>query len=118
MPLTDPEGNPIPEDDPRLPTPEAIAAITAAADEKVAMMAKAGVQLSPLVALDAQVHALVSLMVPPEGALRLVFEHRVQERRHAILDQMAQDIQQAKAGPALQIASTVPQDLRLGIKPG
>lgn len=117
MPLTDPDGNPIPEDDPRLPTPETVAAITASAQEKIGAMARAGIQLSPLVTLDAQVSALVSLMVPPDGGLRLVFEHRVQERIHAILDQMAVDLRDAQTGPALQVASTVPQDLRLEVRP-
>ncbi len=112
--LMDDQGNPISEGDPRLPTVEGVEALKADVDRREGLVAAAGVQVSPLVTLEAQVLALVSLFVPPEGEVRLLFEQRVALRRAEILDQIMADLRAQTVGPALQIARTVPRDLPRG----
>lgn len=115
--LTDPSGAPVPADDPRIPTAEAIEEVRVQADQAAAVLAANGIQVDALVTLEAKVDALVSLMVPPEGPVRSLYEHRLQTKRGETFARMIEAAQAAQRGPALQIASSVPQDLRLEIVP-
>lgn len=116
MPMTDPEGNPIPADDPRLPTLAAIQDIQRTADKAQDVIEANGGQVGPLVDLEAQVKALVSLLVPPDedNPMRRIFEFRRQEHRQTVLVQIVREMQEAAAGPRLLIPSGpgIPKDLR------
>lgn len=112
MPITDPAGNPIPEDDPRIPSDEAIAELAHDADKAALVLSANGLNVDALVTLEAKVDALASVLVPPEGPARRLFEYRVHQKRLAELTKMIRAAQEAKRGPALQVAATVPMEIR------
>lgn len=114
--LTDPEGNPIPADDPRLPSLEDIAAIKAEADKGQAVIEANGGQIGPLLDLEAQVKALVSMFVPPDenDPRARIFQVRRHSHRRDTLRTIIQEMQEARTGPRLLIpnGTAIPKDLR------
>lgn len=96
--LTSPSGDPIPADDPRLPRPSQIDQQKAAADELATAAEKmTGRSFGVKVDADARLDALVSLFVPPEGPVRLLFEFRVQENRAKAYLEIIEAAQRVKA---------------------
>lgn len=115
--LTDPEGNPIPADDPRLPTVESVASIKAEADRAQAVVEANGGQIGPMLDLEAQVKALASLLIPPDEdhPMRRIFEHRRHEHRRDVLRKIVEEMQEAAMGPRLVIpGASIPKDLLRG----
>lgn len=111
MPMTDAQGNPIPEDDPRLPTREATLALRDQADTIKTRLENLGTPLGPLVEIEATLKALEGLLVnpDPDSAVRRLFEHRLQTARVEVLGEVAKMVHDAKkaAEPRLEVASTV-----------
>lgn len=106
MGLVDESGNPVDESTLRLPSPEDTILVHRQADGiQQAIEAAVGQSVGPLVDLQAQVEALVSLTVPPDGdnPVRRMFEHRRQARRLLLLQEIAQDVRDANA-PKLYLA--------------
>lgn len=115
--LTDPEGNAIPADDPRLPTLDAIAEVKAQADKAQAVVEANGGQIGPLLDLEAQVKALVSMFVPPDenDPRARIFQSRRHAHRLETLEVIIREIQQAAAGPRLVVpGASIPKDLLRG----
>ena len=96
--LTDPSGNPVPEDDPRIPRPSQIAKEREAAnllrDTVRESIPGARIQEAELAA---RVDALISLLVPPDGPTRAIFEFRVEENRGANFVRILEAWRAAKA---------------------
>lgn len=97
MALRTPGGDEVAEDDPRLPSPRQTEFLRQQADVLAARLSQVtGADLGPLVDVEARVDALVSLLVPPEGAMRVLYEHRVQQARHDLLVRVAKMVEEAK----------------------
>jgi len=117
MPLTDPNGNAIPDDDSRIPSQALIDKMEAEADEAVAF-ARSLPTGAPLGLLEttARVEALASLFVPPGSALERLYAYRTQENRAKNARMVVEVYQAAKAEaekPRLVVPSVdVPSDLR------
>lgn len=114
--LTDPEGNAIPENDPRLPTAQDLEDLQGQVAKMVQVVEANGGQIGPLLDVQAQVETLVSLFVPPdpETPIRRLFEMRVAERKRDVLMAIIEDMREAAAGPRLLIpnGNGIPKDLR------
>ena len=95
--LTDSAGNPIPADDPRIPRPSMIAAEKETADALQALVRQIPGSRIQEAELAARVDALISVLVPPEGAARSIFDFRVQENRGANYARILEAYQAAKA---------------------
>ena len=102
MGLTDENGDPIPADDPRLPTADQTAEKTAQAEALKVRLAQSGVTvLNDILDTRAKVEALVQMFVPPteDAPIRRLFLHRVEAAKVMILEEIIEDVkaQQAKA---------------------
>lgn len=112
--MTDDKGNPIPEDDPRLPSPESTQALHDQAEAAKAFLEAQGATLGPLVELEARVMALEGLLVNPDptSAARRLFEYRLQKSRVEVLGGLAKKVKDARdaaeeaARPKIEVAST------------
>lgn len=114
--LTDDQGNPIPADDPRLPSAEDLAELQAQVAKLAQVIEANGGQIGPLLDVQAKVETLVSLFVPPdpETPVRRLFEIRVAEKKRDVLIRIIEDMQEARTGPRLLIpnGTAIPKDLR------
>lgn len=104
--MTDQDGNPIPEDDPRLPSDEDVTAALRRASALLAEVQASGVNPEPIATLAAQIDALVAILVPPDGPVRRLFHKKVQENRAATFERILK-----ARGPSLTVARAVPETL-------
>lgn len=99
MGLTDPDGNPIPADDPRLPSVEETAQAKAHAEALIVRVNQMGAGIA-LDVLDvrAKVESLVSLMVPPDetNPIRRLYLHRIEVFRGQIMEGIVAEIEEAR----------------------
>ena len=97
--LTDDQGNPIPEDDPRLPSASDLAQLQAQVAKMVQVVEANGGQIGPLLDIQAQVETLVTLFVPPdpESPVRRLFEIRVAEKKRDVLMKIIEEMRDAQA---------------------
>jgi hypothetical protein len=110
--MTDDQGASIPQ--PAPPTLDQIEEIRAACQKMADVLAANQIDVSPLLLMGAKVDALMALLGPdPTTPVRLAFDLDVARRTATALQSMIRQAQEAKRGPALVVASTVPQDLRL-----
>jgi hypothetical protein len=73
-----------------------------------------GIDVSPLLLMGAKVDALMALLGPdPTTPVRLAFDLDVARRTATALQSRIVAAQEEKRGPALVVASSVPEDLRL-----
>lgn len=110
MTLASPDGTPVPENDPRIPRPSMIEAERTTADTlKEACRGIPGVRLQEA-EMAARLDALISLVVPPDGDARAIFDFRVQENRGANFARVIEAYQAMKAEaekPRLEIVQGV-----------
>lgn len=115
--MTDDQGDSIPQParlPPTLPTLEQIEETRAVCHKMADVLVANGVEVSPLVVMGAKVDALMALLGPdPTTPVRLSFDMDVARRTATALKEMIVAAQEEKRGPALVVASVVPQDLRL-----
>lgn len=97
--LTDLDGKPIPEDDPRIPRPSQIESAKAAADALQAIVENIPGARVQEAELAARMDALITLLVPP-GAARAIFDLRVQENRTVNFRLILEAVQEARAEAA------------------
>lgn len=111
--MTDETGGNIPAPDPA-PALAQIEEVRAACQKMAQVLAANGIETSPLLLMGAKVDALMALLGPdPTTPVRLAFDLDVARRTATALKARIQAAQEEKRGPALVVASTVPQDLRL-----
>lgn len=111
MGLTDEKGDPIPADDPRLPSAEDTAEKARQAEAMVIRLAQRGVNILPdILEVRAEVAALVQTFVPPdpETPIRRLFLHRVEAAKVSILEEIARDIQEAQTKARLVVPEMAP----------
>lgn len=115
--LTDDQGNPIPEDDPRLPSAQALMDLQGMVAKLQSVVEANGGQIGPLLDIQAQVETLVSLFVPPaeDDPVHRLFQIRVAERKRDVLQGIIEEMHAARS-PRLLVptGSTIPQDLLRG----
>lgn len=115
MGLTDEHGDPIPADDPRLPSAEDTAAMTAQAQAMVVRLNQQGIVVQgDILELRATVKALVQMFVPPtdETPIRRLFLHRVEAAKVSILEEIAAEIREAQVKARLVVPTAEAQVLQ------
>jgi hypothetical protein len=95
--LTDSKGDPIPQDDPRIPRRSQIDAEKAKADQLLEIVRGIPGARRDVAEIAARVDALISLQVPLDGPVRDLFDFRVQESRGTNFVRIIEAHQAAKA---------------------